>query len=488
MDPVTLDLERSVACDVETVRTRLITALRGLGFTVGSSSSSGIEARRGSAVRATYGNDAPVRASVTLVSHTGTACQVRVHLAGGTGVPFTGPASLGQLYEGVMRGIHEALDAALAVLDPASVPTWPAPDFRVAPIPALAQAMSSLSGVASRVPGSLGRSLRDRAPVQEVGVVVTVPGAVARLTPDDLQTHLAIARMIGGTSGALPEQLAGDLGEVALALARATESPTPPETRIEAPGRHKPVYVFVHQQVLIRAGLPLRELHRCRECRFEKIVNPDYKALLQRNRRLQKITGLAGLTVGMAGPSMLLVAGRLLNMRQTELDHVCPRCQGMEADVSLITICPGCSEIRKEPVLRRCPRAGCGFDFPGSLGTPPPFWGPPEAARPEAPPPADPAVVHPPAPPAAPAASPRTPPVVPAAAYPPAPPAAPAAAYPPAPPAAPAWGAPPSPHPQAPASPSGWFADPYRRHPYRYFDGVAWTAWVSDGRRSFPDR
>ena len=27
---------------------------------------------------------------------------------------------------------------------------------------------------------------------------------------------------------------------------------------------------------------------------------------------------------------------------------------------------------------------------------------------------------------------------------------------------------------------AGWFADPGRRHEYRYYDGSAWADWVSD--------
>lgn len=41
--------------------------------------------------------------------------------------------------------------------------------------------------------------------------------------------------------------------------------------------------------------------------------------------------------------------------------------------------------------------------------------------------------------------------------------------------------------PQAAATPGGWHPDPYGRHSMRYWNGAAWTAFVSDGGQSFED-
>jgi hypothetical protein len=35
--------------------------------------------------------------------------------------------------------------------------------------------------------------------------------------------------------------------------------------------------------------------------------------------------------------------------------------------------------------------------------------------------------------------------------------------------------------------PAAWYPDPYRRYVHRYWDGAAWTGWVSDGARQFAE-
>jgi hypothetical protein len=35
--------------------------------------------------------------------------------------------------------------------------------------------------------------------------------------------------------------------------------------------------------------------------------------------------------------------------------------------------------------------------------------------------------------------------------------------------------------------PPGWYQDPAARHPYRYWDGLSWTATVSDGAATTSD-
>jgi len=439
-----------------------------------------------------------------------------------------------ETYGRVFWEIQEGLDGALAGLDPEAAAGWPSGDFRCADAPMMTQVKGGLSNV----PGAFGRSLRGMTATQEAWLALAAEDAGARLSPDDAQTHLAVATMIAGSPGALPDRLAGELGEVALALARAVEAPTPPETLVEVPPEHKPVYAFVHQQVLIRARLPLREVHRCRDCRFEKVVNPDYAALIKRNRRWQKMTGLAGLTVTPQGVNMLLVAGRLLNLRQVDPDYVCLRCQGMNADVTLATICPGCGEVRKEPVLRRCSKQDCGFDFFTLLEDGlPSFWGERIASRTAVTPfgpgvPSPPAAIEAPTvlqalppgaePPVAitpgPAAGPVTPDAPqpqpqppagephPTGGYPPQPqphavgghPSQPqdlgVGAYPSQPPAHPhpGGGYPSQPQDVGAAQPGpgwspGWYPDPLGRYLYRYYDGNAWTPWASNGGEAFVD-
>jgi hypothetical protein len=475
-----LDLERTLSAEVDRVRATLLTAFRGLGFEILTSPRSGIEARRGSAVKAVYGSDTPVRAAVSLVGHART-CRVHIHLAA-TGLVLANQSTVRDGYAETFRQIQEVLDAALCGLDPLAATTWPEGEFTLGRGAVREQARGELSAVAGRVPGALGASLRSLVPGQDSAVLVVTPGVVARLDPDEVQTHLAVATMIAGTPGALPDNLAHDMEEVALTLARAAAAPTPPLTRVDVPPAHRPVYVFVHQQVLLRAQLPLREMQRCRECRFERVVNPDYQKMVRRNRRWQKITGLAGLTVTTQGVNMLLVAGRLFNLRQVDPDYVCPRCQGMQADVTLATICPGCGEVNRDPVLRRCPRTGCGFDFLGLLQDPPPLWRTPDEL-PEVPavsavpidrPPPTPELTGPPAATAPSDAVPTE--GVAAGTVAVAPWQVPSATVAPADPVT---------SPQA--SPAGWYPDPWGRHPLRYFDSSGWTGWASAGGAAFVD-
>jgi hypothetical protein len=41
--------------------------------------------------------------------------------------------------------------------------------------------------------------------------------------------------------------------------------------------------------------------------------------------------------------------------------------------------------------------------------------------------------------------------------------------------------------PTAPTFPAAWYPDPLGRYPHRYWDGTAWTGWVSDGVHQFAE-
>lgn len=69
-----------------------------------------------------------------------------------------------------------------------------------------------------------------------------------------------------------------------------------------------------------------------------------------------------------------VLVGTLFNLKRLDPDYVCPRCQGMDADEGLATFCPQCGDLRKEAVLRKCPK--CHHDFLAGLAPEPqPFWG-----------------------------------------------------------------------------------------------------------------
>ena len=238
--------------------------------------------------------------------------------------------------------------------------------------------------------------------------------------------------------------------------------------------------------------------------------------------------GSIGAFISPAGVSPFVLVGRLAQLNQLDLEFVCPRCQGMHAESSLITFCPTCGDQRNESALRACQR--CKFDF-RSLASTKDLWD-------------DPIPVAPPVPQSLPGAQ-WAPPdptqQVPTSAAPPfgwQPPAQPQPWQPPLPPPAPvgaptqvqpSWAppqvaqrfgattgvqsstvsaaatmvAPGGPAPAEPAAmpqwqslnptqwqppqaaarvtiPAGWNADPLARHELRWWDGSTWTAHVLD--------
>ncbi|MDQ7910441.1 hypothetical protein RB614_38700 [Phytohabitans sp. ZYX-F-186] len=101
-----------------------------------------------------------------------------------------------------------------------------------------------------------------------------------------------------------------------------------------------------------------------------------------------------------------VLAGRLVQMRRQGPRFACPRCQGMDADETVVTYCRRCGDRRGETALRVC--TTCQFDFRGLLPAGQRVWRPrpaaatlppaPEAPAPEpsAPPASTPAAADPP--------------------------------------------------------------------------------------------
>jgi hypothetical protein len=107
----------------------------------------------------------------------------------------------------------------------------------------------------------------------------------------------------------------------------------------------------------------VREVFTCRDCGLERIVNPDFQQRASTIKALQNATGLMGVTVGTGGINAFVVVGKLLNLSALSPPTPCRRCEGVDADVSLATICPKCKTIRRDAVLTTCGERGCGYDF-----------------------------------------------------------------------------------------------------------------------------
>ena len=275
--------------------------------------------------------------------------------------------------------------------------------------------------------------------------------------------------------------------------------------RLDVAAEEMPVVRFLWEQARIREALPLRTLQRCTTCRHEKVVNPDYKRLAERNRKIRGVGGAVGATFSpSAGASPFFLVGRLLPLAKLDPEYVCPRCQGLESDDRVIIFCPTCGERRDEAVLKTCRR--CSHDFRGAL-EPEALWGKPEpepgpllqgfapgAALPGGlPPPAGSPLLSLPPPNGSAQGQGQgqgpvhLPPMLPPSMLPP-PAGAPIAALPapgaarPAGPAAVGHHAPPA-HVDPLTRPAAWLPDPSGRHEARWWDGHGWTDAVLDAGR-----
>jgi hypothetical protein len=137
----------------------------------------------------------------------------------------------------------------------------------------------------------------------------------------------------------------------------------------------------------------VRLLMRCATCRLERVVNPDLARLRERSRRTRLLSTSVGAVFGVHQISPFILVGRLAQLKKSEPDFVCTRCQGTDADRRPITFCSRCGERLDESVLRTCPK--CRLDL-RTLARATATWA---AIEPTDQPP----TVAPPAPPGAPA-------------------------------------------------------------------------------------
>jgi hypothetical protein len=119
---------------------------------------------------------------------------------------------------------------------------------------------------------------------------------------------------------------------------------------------------FLDRQVRIRDQMPVRQVYQCRDCRLEKVIDPECVRLLRRNRLVMSASTL-GPSASAPGCSAFRLGGRLLRIKDLDPDYVCSRCHATEADESLATICPECGALSKDPVLSACRSTGCSMDF-----------------------------------------------------------------------------------------------------------------------------
>ncbi|MHA3702369.1 DUF2510 domain-containing protein [Jatrophihabitans sp. YIM 134969] len=526
--PASARAERVVAGELADVRTEVLRVLRTAGLTLDASGLTTLTAHRGGALSAAtlHPDKVPFTAAVDLAvrdlggERVGTGVQVALEARWPSSAPF--PAAAAAAYGQAFVAAFDALDSGLRRFAPRA--TFDAPTFVGAtPGEATLGVAQSGAGAAARLNRMLEGRTAER--VAEGDVVLVVGQRAAGLDLGLLYTMTAAGAAIALRPGPLPPAMAAQVGDLTSRLDAALAAADPKLGRVRIPlqERDVPVVEFLHLQARLRAQLPVRTLLVCTTCRLEKIVNPDYQRLQARTRRKNVLSGGLGGMVSMHGVSPFVMVTRLMQLKDAGAEpFVCPRCQGLDADESVITFCPNCGDRRTESALRAC--AKCEHDFrrdvpAGSL------WqqaGPTPARLP--PVPDSPASTSPPPPPAAP--TPLSPgsglSAVPVVAAPPQPPSradvpAPPPSAVPTPPAAPSagseadgWSAPTShgyaqpsagvstkglrglfgradpatstpPPPPAASQPAGWYADPNGQPLWRWWDGSAWTDHVNAG-------
>jgi hypothetical protein len=428
--------DRSVSTEITAVRATLLRVIRDLDCDIENESFTEVRATRGSQLGgATLSPDrVPLNLQVTF-EPLGTGTRVFVAIEDRWKVSIGRQGAASAAYERAFSDLLGGIDAALRRLDPgASFTPWAGSTGDSSSSAAVVQRAGRwekslmrrsarlLDGKPAPGPGQLGRGEAGGSETGEVQVAIAAPGKVARMDLAAAYVLLTAGQLIAARPGKLPPPMAAQVQALVILLERQLDTTSAPQAfvQIQIPPEHVPVVSFLRLQARLRDELPLRTLQVCTTCKLEKVVNPDFLQMRERTRRMKVLTGSFGAVIGAHHVSPYVLVGRLVQIKKSDPDFVCQRCQGLDADETIITFCPRCGDRRAESVLRECPR--CKLDY-RSLVAGENIWQEITAA-----------------PFAAPAVAGSTPVVLAA----------------------------------------GWFADYSGRHEHRYWDGQAWTTHVSD--------
>ncbi|MEW1773449.1 hypothetical protein [Streptomyces sp. NPDC086777] len=231
-------------------------------------------------------------------------------------------------------------------------------------------------------------------------VFATDGNEVAPLSLEELADLLKIYKNIEQQGDAVrPVERLRELQAFGEKLVRASKTATAPEARLlgekgsgysrnaqeleaalhtSSPGNllllddtGRKILEFLWGQVEIRRGLPERILHVCTDCRKETLVNPDYQEMrekarrdLEQDQKSKRIAEAAFQTFLSQGAYTYRLINALTDTGhagQPLVSFVCPACEGVEAEKTLVAFCPNCHSQRREPVLAICPK--CRHDF-----------------------------------------------------------------------------------------------------------------------------
>jgi hypothetical protein len=396
--------ERRVAVPPATVRTHLLRVIRETGFDLKNEQFSLIEAARGSRLGGLTLSRSRVPVALRVeVDPDGEGTRLVVRLEDRWPGPVGRNWGATAAYNDAFAEALGAVDAALARLDAdaaASFPPWRV-NTGAGDVAAMRNASSAAARAGTVVSKGAARILEGTQPATRAAATrsgatfaFAAPGRVAELDAEAVDGMLTAGLLVASRPGDMPPPLVGQVQETVVTIEERVATVAPGSRRVTIPVAEAqiPVLTFLRQQSRLREQLPLRTLRICTTCRLEKVINPDYERVLERSRRTKLLTGSIGMVFGTRQLSPYVLVGRLLQLKKTEPDFACPRCQGMDADETLITFCPQCGDRRTEAALRTCTR--CTFDFRSLLSAevlwrdappvpaqPPRLPGPPDAVN-----------------------------------------------------------------------------------------------------------
>lgn len=369
MPSITLDADRRVAADTGRVRTAAVDVLRRLGFRVTSEMATVVEAQRGSAVRSAMlmPDQVPVGVKLQFAVEPG-GSSLALHLTdrsvSAVVLGVQGP------YQAAFQALLLALDQALAGLDPqAAAAGFPEPRWwvRGRNVEALerghAVGQRFVGGAAARISEVLSGGPRSTGPSGWSGydrLVLSSSAGSVTMDMGTARTLLAIPVMIGSKPGSLPPALAAKVEQFAALVESMLNAGGRGTLLVQVPEEQVKTFEFLHQQLGIRSQLPVRTLCVCRDCRHPKVVNLDLQRLREKNRNLKMLASVVGMS-GHGEPNAFMVFGTVFRQAKLDPDFICGRCESTEADEQPVTFCPGCGDLRKEPVLTTCSK--CKHDF-----------------------------------------------------------------------------------------------------------------------------
>lgn len=404
MASIVLETERRLSVRNAEARTAVMRCLRAQDFKMTNEQVSMVSAKRGSQV---YGAVAPKKLPIVAVAHftaTDDGCTVHLRLSDDwkTGADKVwgahGP------FRAVLEDIQSELDEAL---DPLAGPGDPGPHRR-SDRPGEMSSLARANEVASRVGSTVGGRAEELLSAQRPAtaaprtlqeIVLRSSKGIASFDRMAVQGLFSVALLISSKPDSMPPNLARDVESFSTRLESAVLRQPRGRLLVEVSDDEIQVAEFLARQASLRGRLPLRTLHVCITCKLERVVNPDFAKLQESNQRKKALSGMVGASISTRGIRPFFLVGSLLKLKNFDTPFVCQRCQGLDADSSLVTFCPQCGDRRAEAVLRKCPH--CEYVFARLLHNEGELWGP------EPPP----AIVAPPPQLLAPAPQPMAPPV-----------------------------------------------------------------------------